>query len=177
MAEHVRGDLPGQLGAVGDPLDDLLGLTRPDESAVVQSEVGLQDGADVWGQRDDPLLAPRAVRGSLAGNAEGPLLPLDVVQGQGTEFRDAESGIQQGPDDQLLLGAVAGVGEPIGLVGPEGLADELVGHLLTRLTTRSVRSWSAIANWVRFLPSRVSGGAWRKQRVPSVFSADMAHEE
>ena len=31
MAEHVRGDLPGELGAVGDPLDDLLGLTRPDE--------------------------------------------------------------------------------------------------------------------------------------------------
>ena len=27
--------------------------------------------------------------------------------------------------------APAGVGEPIGLLGPEGLADELVGHLLT----------------------------------------------
>ena len=149
------------ISAVGDPLDDLLGLPRPDEPPVVQGEVGLQDGADAWGQRDDPLLAPRAVRASLAGDAEGPLLPLDVVQGQGTEFRDAESGIQQGPDDQLLLGAPAGVGEPIGLFGPEGLADELVGHLLTYLAARSVRSRSRIPNPVRFLPSRVSGGAGR----------------
>src|SRR5262249_25648150 len=143
----------------GDPLDDLLGLTRPDELPVVQGEVGLQDGADARGQRDDPWLAPRAVRASLAGNAEGPLLPLDVVPGQRTEFRDGESGIPQGPEDQLLLGAPAGVGEPVGLFGPEGLADELMGHLLTRLTTRSVRSRSAIPSSVRFLPSRVSGGA------------------
>ena len=82
------------------------------------------------------------------------MLPLDVVQGQGAEFRDPESGIQQGPDDQLLLGAPARVGEPIGLFGPEGLADELVGHLLTCLATRSVRSRTAIPNSVRFLPKQ-----------------------
>ena len=46
-------------------------------------------------------------------------------------------------------------------VGPEGLADELMGHLFTCLATRSVRSWSAIPNSVRSLPIGVSGGGWR----------------
>ena len=109
-------------------------------------------------QEERPLFAPRAVGPGLARDAEGALLPLDVVPGQGAELRDPESRIQQGPDDQLLLGAPAGVGEPIGLFGPEGLADELVGRLLTCGTTRSDRSRSAIPNSVHVLPSRVSGG-------------------
>src|SRR5262245_23974642 len=128
---------------------------------VVQREVRFQDRAGPRGERENPLFAPRAVGPGLARDAEGPLLPLDVVPGQGAELRDSESRIQQGPDDQLLLGAPAGVGEPIGLFGPEGLADEWVGHLLTCLATRSVRSRTAIPNSVRSLPSRVSGGGWR----------------
>src|SRR5512143_4275771 len=32
------------------------------------------------------------------------------------------------PDDELLGGGLAGVGEAVGLVGGEGLADVLVGH-------------------------------------------------
>src|SRR5262245_29095535 len=108
--------------------------------------IRFQERADPCRQGDDPLLAPRAVRASFAGNAEGALLPLDVVSGQVSELRDSESRIQQGPDDQLLLGAPAGVGEPISLFGPEGLTDELVCHLLTCLATRSVRSRTAIPN-------------------------------
>src|SRR5262245_59038562 len=97
----------------------------------------------------------------LAGDTEGALLPLEVVEGQGAEFRDPESRIQHGPDDQLLLEAPVGVGEPIGHFGPEWLADELMGLLLTRSTTRPVRSRSAIPNSVRFLPSTASSGARR----------------
>jgi hypothetical protein len=100
-------------------------------------------------------------RPGLARDADGALLPLDVVQGQGAELGDPKSRIQQGPDDQLLLDGPAGVGEPVGRIGAERLADELVGYLLICLTTRSVRRWSAISNSVRFLQGRASGGAWR----------------
>ncbi len=97
----------------------------------------------------------RAPASNLARDGEGTLLPLDVVQRQGAEVRDSKSRIQQVPHDQLLLGAPASVGEPISLFGPEGLADELVCHLLTCSARRPVRSRSAIPNSVRFLQSRV----------------------
>jgi len=90
----------------------------------------------------------------LARDADRTLLPLDAVQGQGAEFRDPQPGIQQGPDDELLLDAPAGVGQPVGLLGPEGLADELVGHVHTCCPSWLVRNRSAIPNPVRLLPEQ-----------------------
>ena len=45
-----------------------------------------------------------------------------------TRFADAEVGVEQGPDDELLGGRLAGVGEAVGLLGGEGLADVRVAH-------------------------------------------------
>ena len=49
-----------------------------------------------------------------------------------TRFADAEVGVEQGPDDELLGGRLAGVDEPVGLLAGEGLADVLVGHCVPR---------------------------------------------
>ena len=40
MAENVRGDLASELGAVRDPFDDLLGLTRPTNQASFRAKYG-----------------------------------------------------------------------------------------------------------------------------------------
>ena len=115
---------------------------------------------DLHGERDGSCCRCREpCGGGLVRDAEGALLPLDVVPGQGAELRDPEYRIQQGPDDQLLLEAPAGVGEAIGLFGPEGLADELVGHLLTGLAARSVRSRPAIGSSVLLSPDQGVGQA------------------
>jgi hypothetical protein len=45
---------------------------------------------------------------------------------------DPERRIEQRPDDQFFLDALAHVGEPIGLFGLEGLAGELVADRVTR---------------------------------------------
>ena len=174
---HVGDDIPGDLGAVGNPLDDLLGLPRADEPPVIQGEIGFQECAEPCRERDDALFAPRAVGASLARDAEGALLPLDVVEGQGTEFRDPEPGVEQRPDDQFLFEASARIGEPIGLLGAEGLVDELVGQLLTRSGTSAgsllvgdaepgfASSWRKVAGGVR---------AWREQDVPPGFRLVLA---
>jgi hypothetical protein len=84
-------------------------------------------------------------------DTDRPLQPLNAVQSQGAEFRDSKPRIQQCPDNELLFNAPTRVGEPIGLLGPEGLADELVPHLFTCVTRWPVDSWSAIPNSVRHL--------------------------
>jgi hypothetical protein len=74
----------------------------------------------------------------------------------GARRRGRRRGASQRPmcDDRSGSGAFPLAGEvecPIGLLGPEGLADELVGCLVTCCPGRSVRSWSANPNPVRFL--------------------------
>jgi hypothetical protein len=58
---------------------------------------------------------------------EPALLPEDVLGGQAAQLADAETGVEQGPDDEPLGGRLAGVGEAVGLLGGEGLANVLVG--------------------------------------------------
>jgi hypothetical protein len=72
------------------------------------------------------------VGAALAADPELSLLPEDVLDGQGAQLADAEAGVEQGLDDELLGGRLAGMGEAVGLLGGEGTADVLVGHGLPR---------------------------------------------
>jgi hypothetical protein len=65
--------------------------------------------------------SPRA-----APDPEPALLPEDVLGGQAAQLADAETGVEQDPSDETLGGRLAGVGEAVGLLGGEGLANVLV---------------------------------------------------
>jgi hypothetical protein len=71
--------------------------------------------------------------------------------------------------------APARIGEPIGLLGAEGLADELVGHLLTRSGT-SAGSLFGRRCRTQFASSwrKVTGRVWREQDVPPGFRLILA---
>jgi hypothetical protein len=75
---------------------------------------------------------------TLTPDPELTLLPEDVLRGQGTQLADAEAGVEQPPDDNLLGGRLAGGGQLFRFLGGEGLADVLVGHLAPRI----LRLWS-----------------------------------
>src|SRR5205807_1236566 len=44
-------------------------------------------------------------------------LPVDLFTGEGGELRDPETGVEERPDDELLLVAFAGVHEEVGFLG------------------------------------------------------------
>ena len=140
------GDVLGEAGAVGDLLDQALGPPFPDGELLPEGEVVLQQAPHSAGHRHDADLGLLAVGATFAPDPELALLPEDVLGGQVAQLADAEAGVEQGPDDELLGGRVAGVGEPVGLVGGEGLADVLVGHL----SPRPLRFWSRKAQPLRF---------------------------
>ena len=139
-------------------------LAVRDPAWASSTRIGLEPNDHVQGTRSassgrpaDPL--PHRMR---RRTPHGPILDIslphhDAPPSSSSAPRHSPA---QRPVDQPLLRATAGVGEPIGLFGREGLADESVGHLLTRLTTRSVRSRTAIPNSVRSLPIGVSGDGW-----------------
>jgi len=88
----------------------------------------LKQGPDAAGHGHDADLGLLAVGTALAADAELALLPEDVLGGQGAQLTDAEAGVEQGPDDELLGGRLAGVGEAVGLFGGKRLTDVLIGH-------------------------------------------------
>jgi hypothetical protein len=105
-----------------------LGTTRPDGEVLADGEVVLQQRPNPAGHGHVADLGLLAVGAALAADPELALLPEDVLGGQVAQLADAEAGVEQGPDDELLGGRLAGVGEAVGLLGGEGLADVLVGH-------------------------------------------------
>ena len=100
---------------------------RPDGEIVAEGEVVLQQGAYAARHGHDADLGLLAVA-ALAPDPELALLPEDVVSGQGAQLANAEAGVEQGPDDELLGGRLSGTREAVGLLGSEWLADVMVGH-------------------------------------------------
>ena len=141
----MRGDVLGETRPVGDFFDQALGPPSSDGELLAQSEVVLQQGPHPAGHGHDPDLGLLAVGAALAPDPELALLPENVLGGQGAQLADAEAGVEQGPDDELLGGGLAGVGESAGLLGGEGLADVLVGHC----SPRTLRLWSRKAQRLR----------------------------
>jgi hypothetical protein len=94
--------------------------------------VVFQQGPHAAGHGHDADLGLLAIGAALAPDPELALLPGDVLGCQGAQLDDAEAGVEQGPDDELLGGRLAGVGEAVGLLGGEGLAYVLVGHCSPR---------------------------------------------
>src|SRR5262245_56910329 len=86
------------------------------------------------------MLAFEGIRFAFRGFCEMEAATLRLVSrvlglglgGQGAQLADAEAGVEEGPDDELLSGRLTGVGEVVGLLGGEGLADVLVGHCFPR---------------------------------------------
>ena len=117
------------LRSVRNAPHDVLRLTTTAEPLLLQSEIGLEESPRPQAQRDDALLAPRPERPPLPLDPELPLLPEDVFRSEGAEFGDAQAGIEKRPDNELLLGGLAGVREPIGLFVGERLARILAAFL------------------------------------------------
>ncbi len=63
-----------------------------------------------------------ALRGAPVGPAHAidhdpvPLLSVEVGLAELCELRDAEPGVEDGPDDELLLAGLAGVRQAVGLI-------------------------------------------------------------
>ena len=117
---------------LGFLLDQVLGPPLLDGELLLEGEVVLQQGPYPAGHRHDAELGPLAVGAALAPDAELPLLPEDVLGGEIAQLAHEESGVEQGPDDELLGRRLAGIGQAVGLLGGEGLADVLVGHCSPR---------------------------------------------
>jgi hypothetical protein len=88
----------------------------------------LQQGAHAAGYGHDADLGLLAVAATLAPDPELALLRADVLGGQIAQFADAQARVEQSPDDELLSGRYAGVGDAFGLLGGDELADVLVRH-------------------------------------------------
>ena len=126
VAEHRRADVLGQSRPVGDQLDQSLGSPRPHGELVAEVEVVLQQGSDAAQHRHDAELGILAVGAAVAANPKLAPVREHVLGGQGAQLSDAEAGVEQDPDDDLLGRRLTGVGEAVGLLGGEGLAEALL---------------------------------------------------
>src|SRR5271154_6662024 len=69
------------------------------------------------------------MRATLALEPELALLPEDVFRGEAAKLADAESCIEQGPDDESLGRCLAGVGQAIRFGGGQRLSHVLIRHI------------------------------------------------
>src|SRR4051794_33450675 len=74
-------------------------------------------------------LSNRVELPTLALEPELAPLPEDVRRGEVAKLANAEPGVEQGPDDELLGGCLAGIGQSIRFVGRERLSHVLIRHL------------------------------------------------
>src|SRR5512135_3401622 len=66
---------------------------------------------------------------ALALDPELALVPEDIPRCEAAQLADAETGVEEGPDDEPLGGRLAGVGQAVRLVGREWLSPVLIRHL------------------------------------------------
>lgn len=105
-SERIAVPIPYNLKGmemVGHLLDDLLHLTLPGEPLPMQREVVLMERHNSSGHGYDPLLGLLAIGATLALNAERFLLPEHMLRCQGAKFRDAQAGVEQGPDNEFFF--------------------------------------------------------------------------
>ena len=81
---------------------------------------------DACTPRPEPARATNRVRRRLLVSSPA-VLPVDVFEGDLGGLSRPEPGVEEGPDPELLFGALAGLGKPGGAVGSEGLPFVRVG--------------------------------------------------
>ena len=75
----------------------------------------LDERSDSVGHREHPEFRFLAEDASLSSNLQSLFLPLNIALGQAGELRDAEPGVKERPDNQLLAEALAGVDQLVNL--------------------------------------------------------------
>ena len=82
MPQDVGTHPAGDLGAVRDAFHNALGGAGGEEDLVVKDEVVLEEGPQAVGEGHDAKLGALPVGAALALDADGALLPLDLVAGE-----------------------------------------------------------------------------------------------
>jgi hypothetical protein len=78
--------------------------------------MALEKRPHAGGERGYATLGLRTIRSTLTADHEPMVPPVEIVFPEVGQLRDAEAGIEQGPDYELFLMRLAGVGEAIGLI-------------------------------------------------------------
>jgi len=94
----------------------------------VDGEIRFKESPNPAGERDDPDFRFLSIGSALAVDPDLLLLPLDVLRGEAAKLGHSEAGVEECPDDELLLRRLAGVGELVGLLGSERFTDVLIRH-------------------------------------------------
>ena len=71
---------------------------------------------DPIGHGQDPALGLFAIRPAFTVNDKPALLPKDVVFFQIGQLAHPQARVQEGPDDELFIEGLTGIGEPVDFV-------------------------------------------------------------
>lgn len=140
MPQHMRRHRPADAHAVGHVLDEELEAAHAEAQGVMQRKVPFNERLDAVGQRNDAALGPATVRPALAVDGEPVPLPVDMVFRETCQLGDAQAGVKERPDHELLQVRRAGVGQAVGFLRGQRFAFVLVGHGgLPRMRVSAVR--------------------------------------
>jgi hypothetical protein len=77
---HVRGHVPGNLGAIGDPFDETLHRAHAHAKRFIQPEMHLNQRSNPIGHRHDPPLRFEPEWLTFAVDDQASTLPVDVAR-------------------------------------------------------------------------------------------------
>lgn len=87
-----------------------------------------QEWTDSTAHWDDSDLRLLAIWATLSGDADLSLLPQDLLRCQAAKFRNAKPRVEQSPHDHSFLWRIAGIRQPVGIVGCKRFSDILIAH-------------------------------------------------
>lgn len=126
---------------VGHLLDEALNRSDSYAQGVVQAKVAFNERLGPGREGKDPAFGFTSIGPALAIDRQAVVLPVNLVFGQASQFRNAQAGIQERPHDQFFLVGGASIGQPVGFVLGQRFSFVLVGHLSGTLSI--VRSFSS----------------------------------
>src|SRR5713101_2398298 len=103
MPEDVRRNLPADLCAVRNHAHHALDGAHTHFEFVPEREVSFDEGLDSCAQGNDAAFRLRAEGPSLSIDHNPVSLPIDVFFRKACELGNAESGIEECPDDEFFF--------------------------------------------------------------------------
>jgi len=129
VPDHVRSDRFGDAGFVGRFFNDSLNGPNGHAGVVALNEAVFNQPPDPVGHGKDPPLGFFTVGASFAVYNQPAFLPLDVFFFEVGKFAHSQAGVQEGPDNELLLKCFAGIRKPINFIVAQWFSFVLVGHI------------------------------------------------
>ena len=128
VAKNVGRDGLGDKGAISDPPDDALGRSDRQSHVSIVDEVHFEQPLGACQQWHYSALVALAKSPALSPDDNAILLPLDMISTKAAQLADAQTRVEQSPDDELLSKLIARVDQSVGFLSAQRLTYELIGH-------------------------------------------------